>query len=170
MDTIRSRLIKLEDVHKTAFRTTFGLYEFLVMPFGLTNARATFNRMMDRIFRPYRQYVGTFFDDMIVYSKSEEEHREHLTAVFNELRSNRLLINGKKSEFFLEEIQFLGHIVKPVYDHIKRWFLNKIPGLLITHREDKSHFLTQHQIGLEARRPFRYLFSIQKREKLQFLS
>ena len=67
--------------------------------------------MMDRIFRPFRQFVGTFFDDMIVYSKSEEEHREHLTVVFNELRSHRLLVNGKKSEFFLEQIHFLGHIV-----------------------------------------------------------
>ncbi|MCO5600600.1 hypothetical protein L7F22_054714 [Adiantum nelumboides] len=81
--------IKREDVHKTAFRTTFGLYEFLVMPFGLTNASATFNRMVDRIFRPHRNYVGTFFDDMIAFSKSEEEHRDHLTAVFNELRKNR---------------------------------------------------------------------------------
>ena len=81
------------------------------MPSGLTNARATFNRMMDRIFRPHRQYVGTFFDDMIVFSKNEQEHRQHLTAVFDELRRNRLLVNGKKSEFFLEEIQFLGHIV-----------------------------------------------------------
>ncbi|MCO5562485.1 hypothetical protein L7F22_016112 [Adiantum nelumboides] len=103
--------IRPEDVHKTSFRTTFGLYEFLVMPFGLTNAPATFNRMMDRIFRPHRNYVGTFFDDMIVFSKSEEEHRDYLTAVFNELRKNRLLINAKKSEFFLEEIHFLGHIV-----------------------------------------------------------
>ncbi|MCO5578309.1 hypothetical protein L7F22_032149 [Adiantum nelumboides] len=103
--------IRPEDVHKTAFRTTFGLYEFLVMPFGLTNAPATFNRMMDRIFSLHRNYVGTFFDDMIVFSKSEEEHRDHLTAVFNELCKNRLLINAKKSEFFLEEIHFLGHIV-----------------------------------------------------------
>ncbi|MCO5574692.1 hypothetical protein L7F22_028482 [Adiantum nelumboides] len=92
------------DVPKTAFRTTFGLYEFLVMPFGLTNAPATFNRMMDRIFRPLHHCVGTFFDDMILFS-------EHLHAVFEMLRKGRLVVNGKKSEFFMEEIHFLGHIV-----------------------------------------------------------
>ena len=90
--------IRPEDVHKTAFRMTFGLYEFLVMPFGLTNAPATFNRMMDRIFRSHRAFVGTFFDDMIIFSKTEAEHREHLATVFEELRSNRLVVNGKKSE------------------------------------------------------------------------
>ncbi|MCO5586458.1 hypothetical protein L7F22_040398 [Adiantum nelumboides] len=99
------------DVPKTAFRTTFGLYEFLVMPFGLTNALATFNRMMDRIFWPLRHCVGTFSDDMIVFSKSKAEHMEHLRAVFEMLRKERLVVNGKKSEFFMEEIRFLGHIV-----------------------------------------------------------
>ncbi|MCO5572361.1 hypothetical protein L7F22_026114 [Adiantum nelumboides] len=94
-----------EDIHKTAFRTTFGLYEFLVMPFGLTNAPATFNRMMDRIFRPHRSYTGVFFDDIIVYSKTLEEHKEHLKKVFEELHRNKLFINGKKSEFFLQEEQ-----------------------------------------------------------------
>ncbi|MCO5613283.1 hypothetical protein L7F22_067559 [Adiantum nelumboides] len=59
------------DVPKIPFRTTFGLYEFLVMPFGLTNAPPTFNRMMNIIFWPLRNCVGTFFDDMIVFSKSE---------------------------------------------------------------------------------------------------
>ncbi|MCO5568346.1 hypothetical protein L7F22_022045 [Adiantum nelumboides] len=99
------------DVPKTAFGTTFGLYEFLVMPFGLTNAPATFNCMMDRIFRPLRHCVGTFFDDMIVFSKSEVEHMEHLRAVLEMLRKESLVVNGKKSEFFMEEIHFLGHIV-----------------------------------------------------------
>ncbi|MCO5610236.1 hypothetical protein L7F22_064472 [Adiantum nelumboides] len=94
------------DVPKTAFRTTFGLYEILVMPFGLTNAPATFNRMMDRIFRPLRHCVGTFFDDTIVLSKSEAKHMEHLRALFEMLRKERMVVNGKKSE-----IHFLGHIV-----------------------------------------------------------
>ncbi|MCO5575543.1 hypothetical protein L7F22_029344 [Adiantum nelumboides] len=97
------------DVYKTAFRTTFGLFEFLVMPFGLTNAPATFNRMMDRIFREYRLFVGTFFDD--IFSKNEAKHRVHLLQVFQALRRHKLVINAKKSEFFLPEIHFLGHIV-----------------------------------------------------------
>ena len=81
------------------------------MPFGLTNTSATFNRMMDTIFRPYRHFVGTFFDDIIVFSTSQEEHREHLGMVFEELHENQLFINGKTSEFFLEEIHYLGHII-----------------------------------------------------------
>ncbi|MCO5554277.1 hypothetical protein L7F22_007805 [Adiantum nelumboides] len=121
--------IRPEDVHKTALRTTFGLYEFLVIPFGLANALATFNRMMGRIFRPHINYVGTFFDDMIVFSKSEEEHRDHLTVVFNELRKNRLLINAKKSEFFLEEFTFLDTLFQRAkVEAIKSW-----PDLKIVH-------------------------------------
>ncbi|MCO5577144.1 hypothetical protein L7F22_030967 [Adiantum nelumboides] len=99
------------DVYRTAFRTTFGLFEILVMPFGLTNAPATFNRMMDRIFREYRLFVGTSFDDIIVSSKNEAEHRVHLLQVFRALQHHKLVINAKKSEFFLPEIHFLGHIV-----------------------------------------------------------
>ncbi|MCO5607651.1 hypothetical protein L7F22_061849 [Adiantum nelumboides] len=81
------------------------------MPFGLTNALATFNRMMDRTFRSLYHCVGTFFDDMIVFLKSEVEHMEHLRAVFETLRKERLVVNGKKSEFFVEEIHFLAYIV-----------------------------------------------------------
>ena len=81
------------------------------MPFGLTNAPATFNRMMDRIFHPYRKFTGVFFDDILVFSSSEEEHNKHLTQVFEELRKHKLFVNAKISEFFLTEIHYLGHIV-----------------------------------------------------------
>ena len=77
--------IVLEDIHKTAFRTQYSLYEYLVMPFGLTNAPATFNRLMDRIFRKHCSYRGVFFDDIIVHCKTLEEHKEHLAQVFKEL-------------------------------------------------------------------------------------
>ena len=93
-----------EDIHKMAFRTSFRLYELLVMPFGLTNAPATFNRMMDKIFRQHRIFTGVFFDDIIVCSKTLDEHKEHLKRVFEELKAHKLFINGKKSEFFLQEI------------------------------------------------------------------
>ncbi len=81
------------------------------MPFGLTNAPATFNRMIERIFHPHRNFTGVFFDDIIVYSKSLEEHEGHLQVVFNALRTNKLYINQKKREFFLKKIQYLGHII-----------------------------------------------------------
>ena len=99
------------DVHKTAFRTQFGHYEFLVMPFGLTNAPATFSCMMNRIFLKHQDCVVVFFDDILVFSKSEEEHYKHLELVFQKLKENELYINPEKSTFFQNEIEYLGHIV-----------------------------------------------------------
>ena len=100
-----------EDIPKTAFRTTFGLYEYIVMPFGLTNVPKTFNRLMEKLFRSNQSFMGVFFDDIIIHSKSLEEHKQHLKVIFQVLRDNKLYINQKKSEFFLQEIQYLGHII-----------------------------------------------------------
>ena len=100
-----------EDIHKTAFRTQFGLYEYVVMPFGLTNAPATFNRMMEKIFQKHRAFVGVFFDDIIIHSSTLEEHKAHLQTVFEELQAHKLYVNDKKSEFFMTEIKYLGHVI-----------------------------------------------------------
>ena len=104
--------IKDVDVHKTAFRTLYGHYEFLVMPFGLKNAPAAFMDLMNRVFRPYvNQFVVMFIDDILVYSKDRENHDTHLRVVFEALRKEQLYAKLSKCEFWLNEMSFLGHVV-----------------------------------------------------------
>ena len=100
------------DVPKTTFRTRYGHYEFLVMPFGLTNAPTTFMDLMNRVFRPYLdQFVVVFIDDILVYSKDEQEHEQHLKIVLQTLREKKLYAKLSKCDFWLKEVSFLGHIV-----------------------------------------------------------
>ena len=77
------------------------------MLFGLTNAPATFNIMMDKIFQEHQMFTGVFFDDILVFSKTLEGHKEHLKKVFEELKANKLFINGKKSEFSYKKYDIL---------------------------------------------------------------
>ena len=82
------------------------------MPFGLTNAPAVFMSLMNKIFRPYLdQFVVVFIDDILVYSRSEEEHEQHLRIVLQILRENQLYAKASKCEFWLNEVKFLGHVV-----------------------------------------------------------
>ena len=99
-------------VPKIAFRTRYGHYEFLVMPFGLTNAPAVFMALMNKVFQPYLdKFVIVFIDDILVYSRDEEEHTNHLRLVLQTLREKQLYAKFKKCEFWLDQVVFLGHIV-----------------------------------------------------------
>ncbi|XP_074324181.1 uncharacterized protein LOC141661100 [Apium graveolens] len=95
-----------------AFRTRYGHYEFLVMAFGLMNAPAAFMDLMNRVFKVHLdKFVIVFIDNILVYSKTEADHEEHLRIVLEVLRKERLYANFSKCEFWLTEVRFLGHIV-----------------------------------------------------------
>nr|GFB47144.1 putative reverse transcriptase domain-containing protein [Tanacetum cinerariifolium] len=104
--------VREQDISKTVFRTRYGYYEFLVMPFGLTNAPAVFMDLMNRIFHEFLdKFVIVFIDDILVFSKSKEEHEDHLRTVLQTLRREKLYAKFSKCEFWLSSVTFLGHIV-----------------------------------------------------------
>ena len=104
--------IKDEDIPKTAFNSRYGHYEFTVMSFGLTNAPATFNRLMQDIFKhQLDKYILVFFDDILIYSKNEEEHEKHVREVLSILREHQLYAKMSKCTFFSKKVEYLGFIV-----------------------------------------------------------
>ena len=102
-----------EDVPKTAFRVHFGHYQFKVLSFGLTNAPATFQGVMNRIFQQHlEKFVLVYLDDILVFSKTQEEHLEHLRKAFEILReNNKLFAQLTKCRFAKSELEYLGHVV-----------------------------------------------------------
>ncbi|GKB00221.1 putative nucleotidyltransferase, ribonuclease H, partial [Tanacetum coccineum] len=101
-----------DDIPKTAFRMRYGHFEFTVMPFGLTNAPAVFMDLMNRVCKPYLyKFVIVFIDDILIYSKTKEDHEVHLKLVLELLKKERLYAKFSKCEFWLQEVHFLGHVV-----------------------------------------------------------
>ena len=110
--------VQEEDIPKTAFRTRYGHYEFTVMPFGLTNAPAIFMDLMNRVCRPYlEKFVIVFIDDILIYSKTQKDH-ERLRLILELLRDEKLYAKLSKCEFWIREVQFLGHIVSKKRIHV----------------------------------------------------
>ncbi|GKB15794.1 putative reverse transcriptase domain-containing protein [Tanacetum coccineum] len=111
--------IREEDIPITAFRTRYGHYEFQVMPFGLTNAPAVFMDLMNRVCKPYLdKFVIVFIDDILIYSKNKEEHGKHLKTILNLLRSEKLYAKFSKCDFWLDSVQFLGHVIDSSGVHV----------------------------------------------------
>nr|GEV02276.1 retrotransposon protein, putative, Ty3-gypsy subclass [Tanacetum cinerariifolium] len=140
----RQQRVHKDDIPKTAFRTCYGHFEFTVMPFGLTNAPMVFMDLMDRVCRPYldkvcRPYLDKFvivvIDDILIYSKTQKEHVEHLRLVLELLRKEKLYAKFSKCEFWLREVQFLGHVINGngIYvdsskiEAVKNWKAPKTP-------------------------------------------
>ena len=101
--------VKPGDVHKIAFKTRWGLYEFLVMPFGITNAPAQFMNMMIDILGEYLdKFVLVFLDDVLIYSANPQDHADHLRKVLGKLREHQLFAKASKCKILKTSVEFLG--------------------------------------------------------------
>jgi hypothetical protein len=104
--------IRGSDISMTVFHTRYVLYEYTVVSFGLTNAPAYFMYLMNKVFMEYLdKFVVVFIDGILIFSKTVEEHEEHLRLVLEKLRSNQLYAKFSKCEFWLTEVAFFGHVI-----------------------------------------------------------
>ncbi|GJX26481.1 putative reverse transcriptase domain-containing protein [Tanacetum coccineum] len=108
-----------EDIPKTAFRTRYGYYEFQVMSFSLTNTLAVFIDLMNRVCKPYLdKFVIVFIDDILIYSKSKQEHEEHLKLILKLHKKEELYAKFSKCEFWIPKVQFLSHAINSQVIHV----------------------------------------------------
>ncbi|GJT76201.1 putative reverse transcriptase domain-containing protein [Tanacetum coccineum] len=128
--------VREQDIPKTVFRTRYGHYEFQIMPFGLTNAPAVFMDLMNRVWKPYLdKFVIVFIDDILIYSKDKKEHEEHLKAILELFKKEKLYAKYSKCKFRIPKVQFLGHVIDSKGIHvdpakiesIKDWASPKTP-------------------------------------------
>ncbi|GJV04689.1 putative reverse transcriptase domain-containing protein [Tanacetum coccineum] len=111
--------VRDEDIPKTAFRTRYGHYEFQVIPFGLTNALVVFMDLMNRVCRPYLdKFVIVFIDDILIYSKTKEEHDAHLRQILELIKKEELYAKFSKCDFWVSKVQFLGHVIDSEGIHV----------------------------------------------------
>ncbi|GKD61880.1 putative nucleotidyltransferase, ribonuclease H, partial [Tanacetum coccineum] len=111
--------VREEDILKTAFRTRYGHYKFQVIPFGLTNAPAVFMDLMNRVCKPYLdKFVIVFIDDILIYSRDEKEHEEHLKTILELLKKEELYAKFSKCEFWIHMVKFLGHVIDSSGIHV----------------------------------------------------
>ncbi|GJX80541.1 putative reverse transcriptase domain-containing protein [Tanacetum coccineum] len=137
-----------DDIPKTAFRTRYGYFEFTVMPFGLTNAPAVFVYLMNWVCKPYLdKFVIVFIDDVLIYSKTKEDHEVHLKLVLELLKKERLYANFSKCEFWLQEVHFLGHVVNHNGIHVDPSKIEEIakPLTSLTQKNKKYEWGTEQE-------------------------
>ncbi|GJU30518.1 putative reverse transcriptase domain-containing protein [Tanacetum coccineum] len=108
-----------EDIPKTAFRTRYSHYEFQVMSFDLTNAPAVFMDLMNRVCKPYLdKFMIVFIDDILIYSKSKQEHEEHLKLILELLKKEKLYAKFSKCDFWIPKVQFPSHVIDTQGIHV----------------------------------------------------